>query len=52
MQEYLDPHNWTIYRDLATTLLAIGAVRSARVEMIRAPEPNPKLVLPTGFVRR
>jgi Flp pilus assembly protein TadD len=47
----LDPNNWRIYRDLATTLLALDARRSARIEMARALELNPKLVLPVGFVR-
>lgn len=48
----LDPKNWRIYRDLASTLLAAGARRSARIEMARALELDPKLVLPAGFVRR
>lgn len=48
----LDPNNWRIYRDLASTLLAAGARRSARIEMARALELDPKLVLPIGFVRR
>jgi Flp pilus assembly protein TadD len=47
-----NPEDWLLHRDLASSLLLLGAQASARVEMGRALELNPKLVLPAGFVRR
>lgn len=45
------PNDWTVRRDLAVALLALGQRRAAQLEMARALQLNPQLSLPPGFVR-
>lgn len=45
------PNDWTVRRDLAVALLAIGQRHAAQQQMSRALELNPRLMLPPGFVR-
>ncbi len=44
-----DPANWTIRRDFATTLLAVGRGSAARAQLRRALRLNPRMGLPPGF---
>lgn len=45
------PSDWTLHRDRAQLLLTLGHRASARREILRALILNPRMELPSGFMR-